>query len=118
METITPAEAIKALADSKSIISDWDERPAKIIGDLVAYPDGSMATLSNLLNGKNLRIYEEPKKQIKVALYAYFNEEKWTVMNGFFKDDEDFLNRVVATIFKRLDGTNGTQDTTMLVDDY
>ena len=114
--TITQAEALRALAEGKSIISSWDERPAKIVGDSVTYPDGGRVGLNGILEGKNLRIYEE---QIKVALYAYFDGVSWGISGHYYKDDLAFEAVVQHTrLFKRLDGTNGTQDTTMLVDDY
>ena len=119
MKTITVAEALRALAEGKSIISSWDERPAKIVGDFVKYPDGSGVGLDGMLQGNNLRIYEEPKKQIKVALYAYFHGVSWGISGHYYKDDLAFEAVVQHTrLFKRLDGTNGTQDTTMLVDEY
>ena len=115
MKTITPAEAIVALAEGKSIISNWDTRPAKIIKGDVYYPDGNPVGLSSLLAHKNLRIYEEPKAQIEVALYAYFNGSRWVTTNGYFRDDSDFINIFGELKFKRLDGI---KDTTMLVDEY
>ena len=118
MKTITQAEALRALVDGKSIISSWDERPAKIVGGILLYSDGSRAGLNGMLEGKNLRIYEEPKKQIEVAFYAYFTGEKWGVSGHYYENDSDFINIFGTLKFKRLDGTNGTQDTTMLVDEY
>ena len=119
MKTITAAEALRALADGKSIISNWDERPAKIVGDFVKYPDGSGVGLDGILGAKNLRIYEEPKKKIEVALYAYLDWKEWRLSGHYYEDDLSF-KAVVSHVrkFKRLDGTNGTQDTTMLVDEY
>ena len=119
MKTITVTEAIKALADGKSIISDWDKRPAKIVGDRIEYLDGATPDLNNLLKAQRLRVYEEPKNQIEVALYIYFNGEKWGISGHYYKDDLDFEAVVQHTrLYKRLDGTNGTQDTTIIVDDY
>lgn len=63
MEIITEAEAIVALADGKSIISDYNQRPIKIIGDKVKYIDGCEVNISNLLNCKNLRIYKQQPKE-------------------------------------------------------
>ena len=118
MKTITQAEALRALAEGKSIISNWDEKPAKIVGDFVKYPDGSGVGLDGMLEGNNLRIYEEPK-QIKLSLYAYFYAGSWCVSSSYYKDESEF-DTMMGNVdeFKRLDGTNGTQDTTMLVDEY
>ena len=119
MKTITAVEALQALVDGKSIISSWDEKPAKIVGDFVMYSDGSKVGLNGMLEGKNLRIYEDPKKQIKLALYAYFDGVSWGISGHYYEDDLAFEAVGQHTrLFKRLDGTNGTQDTTILVDEY
>ena len=115
MKTITPIEALQALADGKSIMSSWDESPARLIEGVLSYSKGVKASLNGILEGKNLRICEEP---IKVALYAYFNGDDWNRTGGYYKDDTAFTCSYSVTMYKRLDGTNGTKDTTMLVDEY
>ena len=119
MKTITPVEALQALVDGKSIISNWDERPAKIVGGILLYSDGSKAGLNGMLESKDLRIYEEPKKQIELALYAYLDWKEWRLSGYYYEDDLSFKAVVQHTrLFKRLDGTKGTQNTTILVDEY
>lgn len=50
-------------------------------------------------------LYEEPKKKVKVALYAYKNESSkyWMVTNHFFKDNNEFNDKHYSNKFKRLD---------------
>ena len=118
MKTITPEEALRALVEGKSIAIGWEHRPIKMVEEKMVYSDGTHASLTRILECKNLRIYEEPKKQFSVALYAYFNAEKWAISSYYYKDDSSFKMVIHTSKFKRLDGTNGTKDTTMLVDEY
>jgi hypothetical protein len=49
---------------------------------------------------------EEPKKMIKVAKYAFVNNDCWGETANFYKDDADFIAKLAhVKNFKRLDYT-------------
>lgn len=67
------------------------------------FDDGYPA--SRFLNSDAWELYEEPKKKVKVALYAYKNESSkyWMVTDRFFKDNNEFNDNYYSNKFKRLD---------------
>ena len=115
---MTTKQAMQALIDGKSIISNWDRRPVKIIDGEIKYVDGDYVAINGFLNAPDMRVYEEPKKKIEVARYRYFTSGRWHSTVTYYKNDEDFIEETRTLPFKRLDGTDGTQDTTELVDEY
>jgi hypothetical protein len=48
---------------------------------------------------------EEPKKMVKVAKYAYFNDMVWNETTRYFREDTHYLNVCGYSEFKRLNHT-------------
>lgn len=65
-----------------------------------------------LLSSENWELYTEPKKKVKVALYAIKRpgSDNWTLINNFFKNEHELLSCSGAFMshienIKRLDST-------------
>lgn len=59
-----------------------------------------------VLSSENWELYEEPKKKVKVALYAYKNyrlDPFWKISSYMYSNDKDAKPMLGAEIFKRLD---------------
>lgn len=95
------------------------ELPVKVRGYLsnivytVTHKNKNFALLSHIegdsyshLDSVNYELYEEPKKKVKVALYAYKNYELdpfWKISSYMYSNDKDAKSMLSAEIFKRLD---------------
>jgi len=123
MEVLTVNEALIALADGKKITSDFHRDNHLSVKFIYQTAGGvheditnniiSAKSLTKLLRGENLRVYQEPKKMIKVAKYAYHNgvnfEETWS----FYKSEKACMMAYSDDkLFIRLDYTE------IEVDDY
>jgi hypothetical protein len=59
-----------------------------------------------LLSSENWELYEEPKKKVKVALYAYKNyrlDPFWRISSYMYSNDKNAKPMLGAEILKRLD---------------
>jgi len=108
VKTLTIGEALIALGKGEKVTADCMVVDFIFLEDnTIKLSDGSeyegLLDIKHL-KGENLRIYEEPKKMIKVAKYAFFYSG-WLESTHYYKDDSDCKTSLGKNKIKRLNNT-------------